>query len=413
MNISFKSSEVRSSRLWAPVLGAIALITTLCPVRSVGAADPTQLVVTILQDEALRLPKDNTALFSARSRSIRLSVQYLAETGTPDTSQLTLVTPNGQEEDLVADNDGNFTIPNPVAGIYAIVARTATTAIASVPFYAKQVEENILADAMTESDSTIALPMIEDGREATEQLVEQYVSFRDPEPVDPIRFDFETDEPHGYQVRMTDQGTVNGRVILATGQGSRSGLLADNNLFLLRNGVRIQNTISDASGDFAFVDMTPGIYGIVATGPAGFTAFSFEVLPANALAQDDVELDSMTDAGYVAKKAMAPTSILPVVMIPPELVPAVLRILRRDRIGNVADFPVDGTSTPIVNGGVPSGYPGGSYGGGFGGGGGGGFGGLAEIGALAGFGAILAASDVFDDDDPIFVPQQPVSPAIQ
>ncbi len=398
--------------------GMLAVLSAVLVSSSVATAgETTQLVVKVLQDEAMRLPEDNTALFNARSPGIRLSVQYLADAGTPSETQLTLVTPTGQEEDLIADADGNFSIPNPISGLYAVVARTATSAIASIPFYARQVDVgDELVGQVAESDNTVQLPVIPEGRGVVEQLAEQYVSYTDPneEEIDPVRYDFETDELHGYQVRLTGDDRVLGRVIIASESARNRGLLADNNLFLLRNGVRMQNVISDASGDFVFSDMTPGVYGLVAAGPAGYTAFSFEVLPSNAFTQNENEASEISAAGFVLNKTKAPTSVLPVVMIPPELVPKVLEIQRRGFTDAATAFPADGISTPLAGGGAagggPAGFGGGGFSGGGFGGGGGGFGGLGELLGLAGIGVALAASDVFDDDDDVFEPVPSVSP---
>ncbi|QDV61724.1 hypothetical protein Mal65_08510 [Crateriforma conspicua] len=398
---------------FGPVVVALGM-TVMCGGLTVSAQETlrqkTLVANVVVQDEPMRLPKDNTVAFTSRAPRIQLDVQYLADIGSPSETQLTVVTPNGSTQELTPDGNGNFVLSNPVSGLYAVVAKTAT-AIASIPFYAKQVGN---LDGISNADNTVTVPVIPDGRAVNDRLVEQYVSYTEPKSVDPIRYDYDESDDHGYQVRLSENGRLPGQIIIPSDRPNTRGLLAENNVFLIRNGVRLQSVVSDARGQFALAGLSPGVYGIVAAGPAGYTSFSFEALPTDSFASDNT-VDSMQDAGFVAANAAAePASVLPVVMVPPELVPSVVEAQRRDDLlGADGVFPAEGVGTPVAgSGAAPAGGgfgPGGSYGGGYGGGGGGGFGDLSGLLGLAGL-AILADSNIFDSNDNDFNQGQPIQP---
>lgn len=391
------------------MLGNLMLTPSVCLAQA-----PTKLVTRMLQNEPLRIPIENTALFSTSVPSINVDVAYLADLTGPDETMLTLVTPDNQIQDLERGDDGQFTIPNPVEGLYAIIARTAGS-LATIPFYAKGIVEpaNLpdLVSDISDQDNTVVVPVIENSRDVVEDLSEQYVAFREPAPITPEQYDFQPLRRYGYQVRMSPDGLVSGQIIIPTQDPQNRNLLTDNNLFLIRNGVRIANELSDGTGEFAFKNTTPGIYGLVAAGPAGYTAFRFEVLPSEAITRRDA--NALSDAGYVLQQIAEAASVLPVCMIPPDQAVTIIQIQRSDREMIVdAPLPMDSGATPLAGtaspsfGGAPAGG-GGGFGGGGGGFGGGGFGGVGALGALAGIGGVIAATTGDDDDNVNFqaVPQ--------
>lgn len=399
----FRSGRLHHAMRWGMMGCAAMWMVSSALTTQVLAQGKQSLMVRIIQDEPMRLPKDNTALFSAKSPDIQIELQYLADIGAPDETLLTLVTPDGQTQELASTGNGRFTLPNPISGLYAIVARSAT-AIATIPFYARNFDEDEQGlgdfdDEFVDANDTIQVPVISNGRDSVDLLTEQYVSYRTPTSFPPLQYDFQVEVAHGYQVRLGADGSLPGQVIIGSDDPRNVDRVAGNNIFLLQDGVRIQNVVSDENGAFTFPNLTPGIYGVVATGPGGFTAFSFEALAANAFAEKEAE--QLSKAGFVINNAMEPVDILPVVMIPPELVPYVLEILR-EQAGLDAGFPLgaDGLGTPIAGGGIPGAGPGGFGSGGGGGGFGGDLTGLATLAGLAG----LLSSDVFDDDDNAFNP---------
>ena len=270
------------------------------------------------------------------------------------------------------------------------------------------------ADDVTDEENTILVGLISDSREQVENIADRYVYYEEPKAIEPNRYDYDPAQRHRYQVRQTADGLVMGQIIIPTTNGANRELLANNNVFLLKNGQRIENQVSMGDGGFSFVNAKPGVYGLVAAGPAGYTAFQFEVLPPDAIAKDAVK--SMSKAGYVATSAAIPIDVLPVLMIPPEMASSIIKILRNERFGleilpDIATdgIPLDGFATEVPGSTLP-GYGLGGGGGGFvsGGGGGGGLGGIGGLGAV---GAAIAAAVAISDDDGVQAPF-PASPLV-
>lgn len=411
--------QISTRVLVAAIIAATAWTT--CWNRNDAHAQQ-RFIATKMQDEPLRLPRDNTATLSASKRSFNIDLQYLADVNAPTEAMLTVVRPDNQRQDVEPDANGNFVVPNAVDGLYALFARTAT-GIATIPFYIKNSADAAAdpfpnpdipepAGAVSDDDNTISVGLIANSRDSVERLADQYVYYKEPERIEPNRYEYQPQVRHGYQVRQGADGLVRGRIIIPTRNPQNRDLLANNNVFLVKNGVRIENVVSAEDGTFAFVNATPGFYGLVAAGPAGYTAFPFEVLPADAIAQKTA--DSIAEAGFVVTKAAVPVDELPVVMIPPEMAPAVIQIQREERDARLLPS-VASNELPLSPAPFDSGVPGYTAGGGFGGGGsfggGGGGGGLGGLGSAAALLAPLAVVAAASDDDGIQVPT-PASPLV-
>lgn len=400
---------------------------------ALGADEATQLVA-LLQDETPPLPKDNTALISADDQSIELRLAMLVDDysadseGLNDEAETRLFAANGDAVDFEADEEGNLKVENAKEGLHVLIAQTSD-AIASVAFFVKQSEQAVLPE-----ERTIDVPMIPNGGVAARGVGEIYLAKNDITPTGNLAgVQYESSERHGYRVRITGDGRVVGQVI-TVGEEDSLQLAANNNVFLLKNGVRQQNSLSDNTGSFEFKDVTPGVYGVVAAGPAGYTAFAFEAIDGQLVMQ------KMNKAGFVSKLAqdivVANNDVLPVVLIPPQCINQTIDVLRvgncivRQPSNNFAGTPAGagagGAAPAVPSPGIPApasvaaspvgGYAGaggfpaaGGFGGGAGGGGlvgGGGAGGLAS---LAGVGGVIAA--VATDDDAVSAPE-PASPAV-
>ncbi len=351
----------------------------------VVAAPPAKLVVTELQDEPRRLPKDNVALFSATNPEIEFELAYLASIRAPDSlagMKVSVVTPDGQTIALEPSADGTVRITNIIEGMHAIIAQSPQ-AIASIAFYAQAAAGDVEA-ALTRGDRTIDVPLMSRGRRANNELVEQYATVGDPGSVAPIQFDFQTNPRFDYTVRLTADGALLGTVISTADDNERPELVANTNLSLLKNGQRIRSTVCDELGRFQFSDVAPGVYGMVAVGPAGYSAFAFEAYAAAELVQG-----KLGASGFVSRAVQDAGGEMPVVMIPPPLLPQVVELLREfeENEEEMAEMEPVSPSSP---------FAGGSSGGGFGGGGGGG--GLGGLAALAAIGAVLAGNN--DDNAP-------------
>lgn len=217
--------------------------------------------------------------------------------------------------------------------------------------------------------------------------------------------------PRYYQAQLTPAGNLQGRVTSIARRAGRSYGLGGMNVSILERGRVIRTAITEPDGAFVVSDLLPGVYGVIASGRAGYGAFGFEAVPSDAtLPVPEAVSHTRATVKTVALRQPEPTLELVVPLIPPQMVPAVV-----DSILAAYDTPpADGVAGPVTPppfapfGGVGPGAVGG--GGAAGGGGGllgGGLGGLlvpAAIGA-----AVLAFAD--DDDEDVFVPL-PASPAV-
>ncbi len=185
-----------------------------------------------------------------------------------------------------------------------------------------------------------------------------------------------------HRVQLAADGTLNGRIIIADRDLNGSQRIA--NITILKDRQTIARaTANAADGSFALPNLAPGVYGLIASGPAGYSAFEFEVLPAGA------DLAMPKDPQNLPVSFQAPAnSQLAVFLIPPKLMVGV-----RDAITSAYGSGV--APNNMVAGPMP-GFPvgGGMGGGGSGGSGmsGGGFGAGGAL-AVAGIVAAIATSE--------------------
>lgn len=194
-----------------------------------------------------------------------------------------------------------------------------------------------------------------------------------------------------HRVQLAADGTLNGRIVVADRDLNGSQRYANVTIFQDRQTIA-RTTANAEDGSFALPNLAAGVYGVIASGPAGYSAFEFEVVPAGvdfAVPKDPNNLPVSFTA--------ASNSQLVVFLVPPKLMMGV-----RDSItsayGNGA-APTNMASGPMV------GFPGGSgMGGGMGGGGSGGSGmsggGLGAGGALAVAGIVAAIATSESNSSP-------------
>ena len=388
---SFLVNEtVTSSKM---MCGVAALLMLTC---NALAQSPTRLVAN-MQDETPPLPKDNTAMITPDDRSIELRLARLTDQSSMlDSSSLAtleaethLFSADGDEIEFETTEDGKIKVNDIGEGLHVLIAQTAKS-MASIAFIVEETTEKIEA-----RDRTVAVPMMLDGAETARGVKDMYLAKNEVQPNDLSSVQFQTTARHDYSVRLTGDGRLVGKVMTVDPTGQRMSLAANNNVFLLRNGVRIDNSVSDAKGAFEFRNLAPGVYGIVAAGPGGYTAFAFEAT------DQQLVLSEVKRAGFVVEQA-AGGDVLPVVMIPPEAINRTIDIIESGSC--IVDSPVNSIAAspappapapgaPLASPGVPA--PAGGFGGfggapiggtpgftGGGGGGGGAFGG-GNIGALA------------------------------
>ena len=203
-----------------------------------------------------------------------------------------------------------------------------------------------------------------------------------------------------YSVRLQNNGNLLGRVVVSDRD------LADNlrfaNLTFLRNNQVIARTDSDPDdGSFNVSGLREGVYGVIAAGPAGYSSFAFEVLPALSVTAAIVGDDVPGRPVSIVQPIPDPNQKLYVFLCPPKLVPKISDRVRQaygqptgDSAGNQ---PVPGLTMAGSGGGAGFGGGGGGFGGGSAGGGG--FGGAGGLLGLAGLGAGIAALITVEDNN--------------
>jgi hypothetical protein len=193
-----------------------------------------------------------------------------------------------------------------------------------------------------------------------------------------------------YRVRLQTDGNLLGRIIIADRE------LAENlryaKLTFFRGNQVVARTDSlPSDGSFEVSGLETGIHGVVAAGPAGYSAFAFDVLPPSiAPGQPEESLPGLPVSFAESK----PSEKLFVFLVPPKLVN---KVLARVREGMNTTTDSGATQSFAGQPGMPGGFGGGGFGGGgFGGGGSsggggiGGGGGLSGLAGLAGIAAIIA-----------------------
>ncbi len=199
-----------------------------------------------------------------------------------------------------------------------------------------------------------------------------------------------------YRVRLQTDGNLMGRIIIADRE------LAENlryaKLTFFKNNQVVARTDSlPKDGSFEVSGLEVGVHGVIAAGPAGYSAFAFDVLPPNVVPGQLEEAIPGLPVSFVESK---PSDKLFVFLVPPKLVNKVIDRIREGIKAPATSSEANGSlaGQPGMPGGFGSGgFGGGGFGGGGdfsgGGSGGGGFGGgggLSGLAGLAGIAAIIA-----------------------
>ena len=180
-----------------------------------------------------------------------------------------------------------------------------------------------------------------------------------------------------YRVRLRDDGRLTGSTVIPTvAENNRAlAISREMNVTIIRDGRPVDRTISAENGSFQFTNLAPGIYGVIVSGHAGYAAFSFELLAANA-----PEFTPVSTRNY---NLAAVADDLTVVIIPEAMLVSAAKPFERsvqDK-NSIVDSGPAGSTLGSATG--TSGVGGGGAAGGGAGGGLGGIGGLAAAAAAA------------------------------
>lgn len=380
-----------------------------------SADESATLVATALQDEPRKIPEDNTAYFSRADRKVRFQLVKLSGVGNEmlASTSVKVIGPSGEQAMLTADANGIATLENAKPGLHALVVAGETGHVA-VPI---ALREDGQADAVKASTAKLTLMDID-----PQEVVRVTSSYLSPEiggTYEDIDSSFVTtaDVSQGlqYRVRLGDEGTLDGQVYSVLRSGVSTAGVEGTNVMIYRGNTLVARTTADQFGKFSVDEMAPGVYGLIGAGPAGYAAFAFEAYDAAAIATSSQNRETLVSVREESKLAAAENniargSVLPGLLVPPSMVPAVVEQIQLAGFVPGAEFVEAPLAAPMAPfGQAPFGGAAGA-GGGFGGGGAaggaaaGGAGGLLGIAAIGGIAAAAIASSDDDDAPPIASP---------
>lgn len=329
------------------------------------------------------------------------------------------------------DEKGMFQIDNAVPGVYALTARGENVfACCAMHVVAADTQTDVelpeQADiAVANVDYTIVNTAVIRYMPANVKSIDASLTGADLNGLkDRIR------GQDVFRVVQTDGG-MKGRIHVA---GAQKDSLTDaqlTNVFLFKDGMEIDRTLTNQKGNFDFDNIAAGNYSLMAIGPDGIGLIGFELVDPttqalsanNGVASDGTQLVGFGHLFGGGHQNQCCCEEFAIQVAPcPEVVTCVEEVVSEVVISETivdegcgcgvpgeileGEVVMDGFGTPLGGAGFGPGYGGGGggFGGGGGGGFGGGFGGLGGLAGLAGIGAIIAATSDDDDNNAITAP---------
>ena len=83
-----------------------------------------------------------------------------------------------------------------------------------------------------------------------------------------------------HRIRLNANGEFNGQLAMLDSKTAKPVPIHDLEIMLVRKEVVVQRLRPQANGHFKSRGLDPGVYDLIAAGPEGFAAFSFQLLPA-------------------------------------------------------------------------------------------------------------------------------------
>ncbi|MEE3370974.1 MAG: hypothetical protein VX346_16675 [Planctomycetota bacterium] len=93
-----------------------------------------------------------------------------------------------------------------------------------------------------------------------------------------------------HRIRLNANGEFTGQLAMLEGKTAKPVPIHDLEIILVKRELVVQRLRPQANGQFKSRGLDPGVYDLIATGPEGFAAFSFQLLPAiieNMLPEED------------------------------------------------------------------------------------------------------------------------------
>jgi hypothetical protein len=371
---------------------AIALVGMLPIGRSQETQNSTGEVlvspVAAQSSRAIDLPEDFFVRIEGGSLQVALEVMAEGESQrSPANLAVRLIDQQGVEKTTLTDGLGFARFENVKAdSLYAVVAADGSTGVHAAVAFMTAGDEMASRKGITASK--LRLPLIAADRNEVVASIS-----RDIPPTFALSGsfngldDYTVQGANLFRVRLHSDGKLNGRIVIAD-RGLSERLRYAKLTFFRGSQVVGRADASDIDGSFSVKDLSPGVHGVMAAGPAGYAVFAFDVLPAM-LGGNRGENISRP----VAFEAR-PSDTLFVFLVPPHLASTVTGVVRDtfrkpttppNDSGVVPNNAVAGGYGPMGPGFGRSGFGGGGVGGNGGGSGGsgGGFGGFSGLGGIA------------------------------
>ena len=362
-------------------------VSSLCAVLNDDekVTDPLFVSFVNIQGQEIELPEDFMVRVDGNKMQVALvSIGAISPQMSTSSLLVRLLNSNGQEKEAMTDIRGIATFADVQPDELHALLVVDEKAHAAVPLLTVSTQNATLRNI---SSKQVSLPLMPVNREEIlGSITRGILPTNNPGGELYGSGDYKLQPVNPYTVRLQKDGNLLGKIVVADRE------LAENlryaKLTFLRNNQVVARTDSNPSdGSFNVAGLVPGLYGVIAAGPAGYSSFAFDVLPS----AKQVRMGNSISGKPVSLVQADPNERLFVFLCPPKLVPKIT-----DRIREAYGQPnVPPTTTQPVSGLTMAGNGGGGFGGGgFGGGGfgGGGFGGLAAIAGLTTVGAIAASN---------------------
>ncbi len=360
----------------------------------------------------LKVPADNVVHFNPENR--QLQIQLVKPTGVGGNllvgTKVSMVGPTGRVYRGTADELGMVTLTVPGAGWHGLMISNSE-GHAAVPVMVRQLNDDTLPSPGSDP-TTLKVPMMDLSPAEALRINRSYLPIAKNEPFivgeSETAMNVATSTSPGYEFQLGNDGSIQGQLAVISAEGLIAAG-AGNNVLVYSEGRLISRTTTNDLGQFSVSGLSPGIYGIVSVGPAGYTAFAFDATNEAALSRRNqtqgytLVSTSSVKSTLVSTTAQQPAPPVVVPVIPPPMV-SELPITDENDDDEAALLP-DGQPAPGFPGGAPGpGMAGGFGGGGFGGGIGGAAGGGGGLIGLAAAGGIAAAAIAAGTDDNVTPP---------
>ncbi len=313
---------------------AIAFVVAVAHLMFVAPADAGSSRKLARQDIGRRLPTENIVHISNVNPTLQLQLETFStrESKNFPRTAVTLIDDEGNVREFTTDKDGQVTIDKIRAGLYGVAAFNDYSH-ASTVFAFRYREHEIQEDSLFEDDlgrdfaeqppASARLVMATAIGEKLSPLVTQNL-INDPSvPSSAVDLNVVAQRsgliPFDYRAQLGKGGVLRGQLITVMRPTSRYSALQDTRITVTKNGIPVATATANALGQFQVGGLRPGTHGLVVAGRYGYAAFAFE-----AIDNESMATDRQPSHQFVSEAMDFDGTILPVALVPPTMIPAIL-----------------------------------------------------------------------------------------